>query len=469
MRSQSCQFVAIVLLSLCTVPDVYAETQVNTDSLRLTFDSSGNLKTALACFPACSGEQVRIQQFGGASVVGLQRGNRGSWTQANDRTDSHYELRFQQASGASVSWRVPLHGHLVELELSGGGSMALQSGQSFRPRDATGFGNWLEQIRYVLVQNGNARQISLVDSGVTETETDGWIGYRNRYWALMVSPPSVARARIVTVAGKLDAAISIDLVDGLWKFYLGPIEPAALRLASPELESLPAGGYWFGLRWLYLAFFHLLAGIHAFVASWGLSVITMSLAVGAMLIPLTRFSQRLRDDVDDADQRLVSGLEHIRQKYKDEERSEKIRALYRAENVHPMYRVKSLAGMVVTIPVFVGTLILLTGSIYLFETSFLWISDLSQPDQLLDLPFGVPFFGDQLNALPFLLVAAVVVASNLNHPLLMDSRLKKKQARRILLLAIALFVLFYTLPAAMLLYWITHHLVSVAGGLWVRR
>ena len=42
--------IAAALFLLALSMDAVAETQVNTDTLRLTFDSSGNLKSAFACF-----------------------------------------------------------------------------------------------------------------------------------------------------------------------------------------------------------------------------------------------------------------------------------------------------------------------------------------------------------------------------------------------------------------------------------
>ena len=97
---------AVFLLLLLAGPGgAVAATTVNTSHLRLTFDTAGNLSTAVACFPACSGEQVRIQQFADASVIEL--GSSGPAAVSESMADGHYELRFQQAGGASHAWRIP--------------------------------------------------------------------------------------------------------------------------------------------------------------------------------------------------------------------------------------------------------------------------------------------------------------------------------------------------------------------------
>ena len=65
------RWILLVALTLIACTDAMAETLVNTDTLRLTFDDLGSLQSAIACFPACSGENPRIQQFGDASVIGF--------------------------------------------------------------------------------------------------------------------------------------------------------------------------------------------------------------------------------------------------------------------------------------------------------------------------------------------------------------------------------------------------------------
>ena len=62
-----------------------------------------------------------------------------------------------------------------------------------------------------------------------------------------------------------------------------------------------------------------------------------------------------------------------------------------------------------------------------------------------------------------------VVASSLHNPLALNAELRKKQVRNMLLLAVAFFVLFYTFPAGMVLYWTTNNLISVIKSLWARR
>ncbi|MBT8047032.1 MAG: membrane protein insertase YidC [Xanthomonadales bacterium] len=460
-------FAFVLLLSACGA--AAAATQVNTDSLRLTFDASGNMQSALACFPACTGENARVQQFGDASVIRFEGAGAGAWSQTESHTQTHYELTFRQGAGARLTWRIPVNGYRIELQHAGIAGITLQSGESFRPREAAGFGNWLEQSRYVILNSGDAVQVALQDTDVTSQQADQWLGFRNRYWTLMAAPPSSLSVKPETADEMIDARISVNLIEGEWSFYIGPIEPSLLARASPELSNLLYAGLWFWLRWICFALFHLLAIIHLAIPSWGLSIMVLSVAVNILMTPLSRIADRFQDQVNDTEARLAPELQRIKQNFKGEEQAAKILALYKTERVHPLYSLKSLMGVAVVIPVFIGAFDMLAENIHLLHTGFLWISDLSRPDDLFNLPFMLPFFGNEFNALPFLMTGLSVVASSLHNPPALTAGLRKKQVRNMLLLAAAFFVLFYTFPAGMVLYWTTNNLISVSKSLWSRR
>jgi membrane protein insertase Oxa1/YidC/SpoIIIJ len=112
---------------------------------------------------------------------------------------------------------------------------------------------------------------------------------------------------------------------------------------------------------------------------------------------------------------------------------------------------------------------MLAENIHLLNASFLWIADLSRPDALMSLPFNLPFFGRDLNLLPFLMTGLSTVASVLHNPPALNAELRKKQVRHMMLLALGFFALFYTFPAGMVLYWTTSNLISVIKSIWGRR
>ena len=173
--------------------------------------------------------------------------------------------------------------------------------------------------------------------------------------------------------------------------------------------------------------------------------------------------------MNETEARLAPELKRIKKQYKGQKQSEEILALYKKVNVHPLYSLKSMMGVAVVIPVFIGAFDMLAENIHLLNVSFLWIRDLSQPDGLFTMPFRLPFFGAEFNLLPFLMTGLSFVASFLHKPLALDVELRRKQVFNMILLAVLFFGLFYTFPAGMVLYWTTNNLISVIKSLWARR
>ena len=186
------------------------------------------------------------------------------------------------------------------------------------------------------------------------------------------------------------------------------------------------------------------------------------------MLPLSRIADRLQQEVNATEARLAPELSRLKKEFKGEQQAEGILALYQREKVHPLYSLKSMLGVAVVIPVFIGAFDMLAENIHLLDTGFLWMRDLSSPDALAQLPFTLPFFGSRLNLLPFLMTGLSVVASLLHHPLALNAELRARQVRNMVLLALAFFVLFYTFPAGMVLYWTTNNLISVCKSAWVR-
>lgn len=468
------------LLILCAAlawsPAVLAGTRIVTETLDLEFGADGTLESATACFPSRGSPAASCGSFGTRAVIGHEVGNE-NWTQISSHSDTHFELRFEHASGASLSWKIPLDGYLLELKTAAAGPLRIRSGAAFRPREAAGFGAWLEQTRYLGVADGRVTQLGLDEEESTRLDAEQWIGYRNRFWVLVVSNGQQLEAQIKSGEGTMDAELRIAASEGAadsfsadtWSVYLGPVEPGTLRSANPELSGILYAGLWFWLRWICFALYYIFSWIAAVIPSWGLAVMALSLTVNILMRPLSRIADRFQQQVQETEARLAPELQRIKQEFKGEKQAEKILAMYKTERVHPLYSLKSLIGVAVVIPVFIGAFDMLAENIHLLNASFLWIADLSRPDALISLPISLPFFGPDLNLLPFLMTGLSTVASVLHNPPALNAELRKKQVRNMMLLAAGFFALFYTFPAGMVLYWTTSNLISVIKSIWARR
>jgi len=471
----------ILCLALAWNPAVFAGTRIVTETLDLEFGADGTLESATSCFPSRSSPAASCGSFGTGVVIGHEIGN-GKWTQISNHSDTHFKLRFEHASGASLNWKIPLSGYLLTLRTEAAGPLRIQSGASFRPRQAAGFGAWLEQTRYLGMSDGRVTQRGLDEEESSSFEATQWLGYRNRFWVLLASNGRGLEAQIESGEDILDVKMSLATADATvdegavdafsadtWSVYLGPVEPGMLRSANPELSGILYAGLWFWLRWICFALYYIFSWIGMVVPSWGLAVMALSLTVNILMRPLSRIADHFQQQVHETEARLAPELQRIKKNFKGEKQAAKILALYKTERVHPLYSLKSMVGVAVVIPVFIGAFDMLAENIHLLNASFLWIADLSRPDALMNLPVSLPFFGSDLNLLPFLMTGLSTVASVLHNPPALNAELRQKQVRNMLMLAAGFFALFYTFPAGMVLYWTTSNLISVIKSIWGRR
>ena len=465
----------LLLLGLVFSGSVQADISVETESLRLHFSEQGDLLRSEACFPDCAGDDpLRRELSAEQGMLVFEKQSSPSGQMLREHKDTATLLSFHDQNGQiQRRWQIPDEGWLISVTSVMAETATLASGADFRPADSSGFGYLLEQSRYLIFDDSSVETIGL-DASVQESRPSaGWFGFRNRFWAAMVLPANSLTITVATGETLEDASVQMASSGPDQGFelsiYLGPIEPKVLSRTAVELESLMYSGLWFWLRWICQALYFLLNAIVMAVPHWGLAVMVLSVVVGILMRPLSNIADRLQDQVHAIDARLAPSLTDIKKNYKGAEQSEKILKMYKDEKVHPLYSLKSLMGVFVVIPVFIGAFDMLAENIHLSGQSFLWIADLSHADSFLQLPFSVPFFGGYLNLLPFIMTGFSFIASKLHSHPDMDAAQQRKQARNLLMMSLGFLILFYTFPAGMVLYWTTNNLISVIKQLWKKR
>lgn len=459
-------FLIIIWVIAVTTPVLAIE--LSTEQLQLSFDEKGQLLSATACHPDCEHPHARhLSLSNETGLVSFASFPEGYWELNKEDTAEQQVLIFKGPAGSFLRWTVPARGYGIELATQGLGEVTLQADESFRAREAPGFGEWLEQVRYLAIDPGEVQQISLGDSGVREVDAE-WVGFRSRFWVVLMTADDLVPHTIQTGDGNLDPKLtSMGAAESTaLQLYLGPVERSALAAVDELLPDLMYAGLWFWLRWICIFLALLLGWIQSIVSVWGLAIMLLSFCVGFMMLPLTRIADSMQQQVNRTEARMAPELARIKKEFKGEVQAAKIIALYKTERVHPLYSLKSLLGVAVVIPVFIGAFDMLAENIYLMNTSFLWIKDLSRPDELFQIPFELPFFGAGFNLLPWVMTGLSIWASLLHKPLALQADLRQRQVRNMILLAFAFFVLFYTFPAGMVLYWTTNNLISVGKSVW---
>jgi len=341
--------------------------------------------------------------------------------------------------------------------------LELGAGRGLLPAPAPGFSAMLDRVSRVVIAGGGVSAVGDDARDPTPLDAGDWVGFRGRFWAVLLrpgdavvlEPRSGASAALVTAGepGRLS-----------WRytFYSGPLESRVLTRADPGLERLLFSGLWSWLRALSLALLFLLHGLTALVGQPGLAIVALAASVKVLLLPLTVVAERWQEQVNATHARLEPGLDAIKAAHRGEERARRTLGLYRVEGVHPLYTLRSLPGVLIQLPVFVAVFDMLAEDFDLSRVAFLWIQDLSRPDELLRLPVCLPFFGCYLNLLPFLMSGVSLAALLRFRSSALTPSLARRQRRNLTGMTLLFFLLFYTFPAGMVLYWTSTNAFQLA-------
>jgi YidC/Oxa1 family membrane protein insertase len=133
--------------------------------------------------------------------------------------------------------------------------------------------------------------------------------------------------------------------------------------------------------------------------------------------------------------------------------------LYREQKVNPL---SSCLPMLVQIPVFIALYTVLRSAVELRYAPFLWIVDLSEPENLMAgmLPGGL-----SLNILPILMSATMVLQTYFT-PSVGDPA---QQKMMMWMMPAMMLFMFYSMPAALSLYWTFSQAIAIAQLWWQRR
>jgi len=378
--------------------------------------------------------------------------------------DEAASIQLQRIVDVAVANADPSAVVRIDLDLPSPARLKLMATADFAPPPLPGFGAMYGEVRAVVVNDDGQRA---PEAGNVELVAGDWIAVRNRFHAVALS--GIAGTAEVTIEGENEPVVTWNHDAGRLelRLYTGPIEATALRAADPVLTNLLFAALWEWLRWLCFGMLWLLTTIDAALMGIGVghigwSIVLLSLAVKVLMLPLTKYADALQASVNRTQALLQPQLAAIKRDYKGEEAHERVLAVYKEHGVSPLYTFKSLIGFLIQIPIFIAAFDMLGENIALAGQSFLWVGDLAKPDAWLALPVVVPFFGGYLNLLPLLMTGITLLTSRIQQDPHLTPDLHRAQQVRLYAMAGAFFLLFYTFPAGMVLYWTTNNVLHLA-------
>jgi YidC/Oxa1 family membrane protein insertase len=362
----------------------------------------------------------------------------------------------------------------ASLQMPPGVSLELAGGADLVGTRLPGFGSFYSYARAVRVDAEGQQNLTGDEeaSGAERLSAPGeWAGLRGRYWTLLMqSRDAVHIAAIETQADQPTLSLRRDSTGGGSldvQIYAGPVLATELEPVAPELRGMLYASWWDWLRSLAFGMHWLLGQLQQLVGNWGLAILLLSLSVKVLMWPLTFVAERWQADVNRTQSLLQPALAAIKREFKGEEAHRRTLAVYAQHGVSQFYTLKSLAGFLIQIPVFIAAFDMLGENFGLRGAGFLWVQDLSLPDRAMALPGVLPFFGGYLNFLPVLMTLFTIAAARLQEEASLSPELLAGQRLRLYAMAALFFVLLYTFPAGMVLYWTSNnllHLIKILLG-----
>ena len=180
----------------------------------------------------------------------------------------------------------------------------------------------------------------------------------------------------------------------------------------------------------------------------GLSILLTSATFSIAIYPLQRLSKRFESRISDHHEIVRKEIAAIDSGLRGERRFAEIEKIYARNNYHPIHSIALGLSFFVSIPFLIASVILFNGTNIVAGDGFLFISDLSLPDNILRI--GVM----QVNVLPFALFIFTFF----------DAWLRYKDSPsirgRFIVISVILTALVYAMPAGLLLYWIGANAMS---------
>jgi len=208
----------------------------------------------------------------------------------------------------------------------------------------------------------------------------------------------------------------------------------------------------------------ILQAIHAVTASYGVSIILLSLIVYGAITPLRKIALRIQQEEIELQKRMAEPLREAKAKYKGEAHFNEIERIYKEFNYHPIKSVKTALGLAIQVPFLLAGLLLLMDYPGMHGVPFLMISDLGAPDHLLPLPGEGIFGAAYINLLPLAMLGVSLAEASLFQEGPVNVRVKSS------IVSFVIFLIVYPLASAIVLYWTCNNIWSlIVSALRARR
>lgn len=258
--------------------------------------------------------------------------------------------------------------------------------------------------------------LSLTSQSTERVLNTNWVAFKSQYFSTVLSTEDLDKEIVLSSD---DAAASDNYLKYLsastelnyqggnqsynMEWYFIPNHVKTLKSYNIGLEELVPLG-WSFIGWINK---YVVINIFHTFESWGLGygliILLMALLIKIVLFPFTYKSYTSMAKM----RVLKPQIDAINEKYDDKMKAQQeTMALYRETGVSPL---GGCIPMLFQMPILFALFNFFPASIELRQQSFLWATDLSTYDSILDLGFNIPFYGDHVSLFTLLMTGTTIL------------------------------------------------------------
>ncbi len=293
--------------------------------------------------------------------------------------------------------------------------------RSFRTEKSIKYENQYTDLRYL--QDGEFEYMNAMsDEDEEEAKEVDWIAFKQQFFTSVLltdEPFSTANLKSVNLVEdeyidtvftkQYSASIPLEAKNGELDYsmnmFYGPVDYAVLsKYEGRQLDRIVSLG-WGIFRWInkyvFIPVFSVLSSI---IGNYGIVIILMTIVVRIIMSPVVYKSYLSSAKMKVLRPEMVEINEKLPGKENAMKRQQETMALQRKAGVNPL---SGCIPALIQMPVFFALFRFFPANIDIRQHGFLWADDLSAYDEVLQLPFKIPFYGDHVSLFPILASVAI--------------------------------------------------------------
>ncbi|UYQ91658.1 membrane protein insertase YidC [Chitinophaga horti] len=326
------------------------------------------------------------------------------------------------------------------------------------------------QMHYRLEEKGHD-YFTLQNKSQEKLEKVQWLSFKQQFFNVTFMPkkgtfasadittnvpqsPNIVGEQMTTLQLPYDRSANYSFPIDI---YYGPNHYKTLKSFGNDFESIiPLGTGIFAFvkyvnKWIIIPVFNLLSGS---ISNYGLIIILLTIFIRLLIAPFTYQSY-----VSQAKMKVLKPeLDALRAKHGDDQQAfgmEQMK-LFRSAGVSPL---GGCLPALLQLPILVAMYSFFPSSIELRQESFLWATDLSTYDSILNFGFEIPFYGNHVSLFTLLMTVTSLILAFYNRGMTDQSNPVMKYMPYVF--PIMLLGIFNKLAAALTFYYFLSNVISI--------